>query len=427
MKKVLIIAYYWPPAGGPGVQRWLLFVKYLRDFGIEPVVYVPQNPNYPFVDTSLEKEIPKGVTVLKQPIKEPYRLARLFSSQKTAQISKGIIPTKKQSFTEKILLWLRGNFFIPDARIAWVKPSVAFLKEYLQKEKIETVITTGPPHSLHLIGLKLKQQLNNLRWIADFRDPWTTIGYHKKLKLTEAAAQKHQRLEAEVLQTADDLLVTSPTTQEEFRKKTNQPITVITNGFDGDISTEKIVDKKFTMSHIGSLLSDRNPEVLWSVLSELVTTDPDFATDFRLQLVGVVSDTVLQSLSEYALGNHIEYKGYLNHTEVRAVQCRSQVLLLIEIDSEETRAIIPGKLFEYMAANRPIIALGPQSSDVERILEETESGLFFEYNQKEKLKNTLLDFYQHYKNGTLVSTAKNMEHYHRKQLTKKLANILHQQ
>lgn len=427
MKKVLIITYYWPPAGGPGVQRWLLFVKYLRDFDIEPVVYVPQNPNYPFTDTSLQEEIPEGITVLKHPIKEPYKFAKWFSSQKTAQISKGIIPTKKQSFTEKILLWLRGNFFIPDARIAWVKPSVAFLKEYLQKEKIETIITTGPPHSLHLIGLKLKQQLNNLRWIADFRDPWTTIGYHKKLKLTKAASQKHQKLETKVLQTADNILVTSPTTREEFRKKTNRPISVITNGFDGDISTEKIVDKKFTMSHIGSLLSDRNPEVLWSVLSELVTTDPDFATDFRLQLVGVVSDTVLQSLSEYALDNHIEYKGYLNHTEVRAVQCRSQVLLLIEIDSEETRAIIPGKLFEYMAANRPIIALGPQSSDVERILEETESGLFFEYNQKEKLKNTLLDFYQHYKNGTLVSTAKNMEHYHRKQLTKKLANILHQQ
>ena len=426
MKKVLIIAYYWPPAGGPGVQRWLLFVKYLRDFGIEPVVYVPQNPNYPFVDTSLEKEIPKGVTVLKQPIKEPYRFARLFSSQKTTQISKGIIPTKKQSFTEKILLWLRGNFFIPDARIAWVKPSVTFLKEYLQKEKIHTVITTGPPHSLHLIGLRLKYHLNDFRWLADFRDPWTTIGYHKKLKLTKAAAQKHQKLETNVLQTADNILVTSPTTREEFRKKTNRPLSVITNGFDSDVSTEDSLDKKFTLSHIGSLLSDRNPEILWSVLSELVTTNSSFANDFRLQLVGVVSDAVLQSLSAYALDNHVENKGYVNHTEVVTIQRRSQVLLLIEIDSAETRAIIPGKLFEYMAAKRPIVAIGPKESDVDSVLQDTQSGVFFDYTQHEALKKTILDFYNRYRGDSLVSNAKNIEHYHRKQLTEKLADIIHQ-
>ena len=180
-KKVLIITYYWPPAGGPGVQRWLKFVKYLPEYDIEPIVFCPENANYPLLDKSLEEEVSKETTILKLPINEPYKFAKLFSS-KTKTISKGIISSKEnQSFIEKILLFIRGNFFIPDARKNWVKPSVNFLKSYIKQEQIDTIITTGPPHSLHLIGLELKEALA-VKWIADFRDPWTTIGYHKKLQ-----------------------------------------------------------------------------------------------------------------------------------------------------------------------------------------------------------------------------------------------------
>ena len=176
MKKVLIITYYWPPAGGPGVQRWLKFVKYLPEFGIEPIVYCPENPSYPLVDESLVDDISSNVTILKQPIKEPYRFANLLSGNKAKQISSGVIPKqKKQSFVQRLLLYVRGNFFIPDARKNWVKPSVAFLSSYIEKHKIETIITTGPPHSLHLIGLQLKQTFD-LKWIADFQRP---LDYHR--------------------------------------------------------------------------------------------------------------------------------------------------------------------------------------------------------------------------------------------------------
>ena len=183
IQKVLIITYYWPPAGGPGVQRWLKFVKYLPQFGIEPIVYCPDNPSYPIIDKSLIDEIPEGIKVIKQPIKEPYRFAQLLSKKRSKTISSGIIPDKaKQTFTDRFLLFIRGNFFIPDARKAWVKPSVQFLSNYIKNEGISTIITTGPPHSLHLIGFQLKQKLK-INWIADFRDPWTTIGYHRSLKL----------------------------------------------------------------------------------------------------------------------------------------------------------------------------------------------------------------------------------------------------
>ncbi|MEO0900708.1 MAG: glycosyl transferase family 1, partial [Bacteroidota bacterium] len=194
MQKVLVIVYYWPPAGGPGVQRWLKFVKYLPHFEIEPIVYIPENPSYPIVDTNLVKEIPEDVQILKQPIREPYAFASLLSKKKTKSISSGMIPEKKASPLAKFLLWVRGNFFIPDARKLWVKPSIRFLSKVIEENNIETIISTGPPHSLHLIGLGLKQQ-HNVQWIADFRDPWTSIGYHKKLNLTQSSQKKHKYLE----------------------------------------------------------------------------------------------------------------------------------------------------------------------------------------------------------------------------------------
>src|SRR5690554_4004729 len=225
MKKVLIITYYWPPAGGPGVQRWLKFVKYLPEFGIEPIVFIPENATYPILDKDLEKEVPAHLEILKLPITEPYKWATYFSKNNTKSISSGIIKSeKKQGLIERLLLYVRGNFFIPDARVGWVEPAVGFLTDYLKNNNIETVITTGPPHSLHLIGKKLKETFP-LQWIADFRDPWTSIGYHKKLKLTKKAALKHKALESEVLNTADKIITTSFTTKKEFEQLTSKPIT----------------------------------------------------------------------------------------------------------------------------------------------------------------------------------------------------------
>ena len=422
--KVLIISYYWPPAGGPGVQRWLKFVKYLPDFNVEPIVYIPENPNYPLVDESLIAEVSKDVTIIKQPISEPYKLAGLFSKKSSSTISKGIIPEQKtQSFIEKAMLYIRGNFFIPDARKSWVKPSVAYLSNYIEKENISTIITTGPPHSLHLIGLQLKEKLG-VKWIADFRDPWTTIGYHKQLKLTEKSKQKHKALEKLVLNTADDIVVTSSVTKTEFEAITNKPIEVITNGYDYESVESKPLDAKFTIAHIGSLLSKRNPIILWQVLSELVQEHEGFSKDFQLNFVGAVSETVLQSIETVGLANHVNNAGYVSHKESIIYQKSSQVLLLVEIDSKETKCIIPGKLFEYMVSNRPILALGPQGSDVENIIKETNTGNYFYYTDYKSLKSTILAHYKSYQNKKLEVHAIGLQKYSRKSLTSKLASVL---
>ena len=423
-KKALIITYYWPPAGGPGVQRWLKFVKYLPEFNIDPVVFIPKNPNYPIIDESFASEVSKDITIINHPINEPYKWAGFFSNKSSKTISKGIISEEQeQSFIEKVMLYVRGNFFIPDARIGWVKPSVSFLLDYIKKEGIETIITTGPPHSVHLIGLQLKQKLD-IKWLADFRDPWTTIGYHKQLKLTSASKAKHKSFEKQVLNSSNQIIVTSFVTKQEFKNMTNKPIEVITNGYDDDAAVDFIMDTKFTLSHIGSLLSKRNPEILWRVLNELISENDDFSKDFQLNFIGSISKKVLESIKNFNLSNYINEVGYLSHKEAIINQKKSQLLLLIEIDSEDTKCIIPGKLFEYMVSNRPIVAIGPKDSDVEKIIKETNTGHYFNYSDYESLKRIILEHYKAFQNKTLQSHPIGLQKYHRKALTKSLANLL---
>lgn len=422
--KVLIILYYWPPAGGPGVQRWLKFVKYLPEFGIEPIVYCPENPSYPIVDESLLREVSEDLTIIKQPIREPYRFANLISKKDAKHISSGVIPKKKkQSLIQRLMLYIRGNFFIPDARKNWVKPSVHYLSDYIKANQINTIISTGPPHSLHLIGLELKTQLG-VRWLADFRDPWTTIGYHKKLKLSRSSAEKHRHYEAQVLQTADEIIVTSENTKREFLSKTKQPISVITNGYDAHDVKRPTKDDAFSMAHIGSLLSERNPKQLWEAISELIEAHDDFRNAFRLKLIGVVSDDVLQTLKAYQLEPYINKVGYVSHEEAIKEQMASRILLLVEIDSEDTKVIIPGKLFEYMASSTPIMAVGPKGSDVETILKTTNTGHYFYYDDKERIKSQILSYFQAYKSNSLIVNAIGLEQFSRKTLTRQLSEVL---
>ncbi|TDP59294.1 glycosyltransferase family 4 protein [Flavobacterium dankookense] len=423
-KKLLIITYYWPPAGGPGVQRWLKFVKYLPDFNIQPIVYIPENPTYPIIDNGLQSEVSEKAIILKKKIFEPYGFASFLGKNKTKKISSGIIPNqKKQSFVEKTLLWVRGNIFIPDARFLWVKPSVKYLKKYIEENQIDTIVTSGPPHSLHLIGLQLKKELN-VKWFADFRDPWTTIGYHKALKLSSSAEKKHKELEKEVLTTADTIIVTSKTTKTEFQAITSQPIEVITNGYDVEKVTKQPLDEKFTLAHIGSFLSERNPRILWKALRELIKENPDFKKDFQLKLIGAVSQEVLDTITEFRLNDYVLNLGYVSHQEAVEHQRKSQVLLLIEINSNDTKSIIPGKLFEYMVSERPIIALGPEGSDFAEIITSTNTGVFFLYDEMEQLKALLLNYYNLYKEQNLKVNAVGLQQYSRKSLTEQLSNLV---
>lgn len=385
---------------------------------------IPGNPDYPSTDDSLKDELPEGIHILKVPINEPSKwLKKLFGS-KTKKLQKGLID-KRPGFIERILLWIRGNFFIPDARVSWVNRVVRSLKNDSAFAKAEYLITTGPPHSVHLIGIVIKKKkvYADLKWLADFRDPWTTIGYHKELKLTKSSRAEHQRLELKVLSKADQIIVTSPSTKAEFEAKTDRPIKIITNGFDLQPNDLDQPTGKFIIRHIGTLLSDRNPNILWEILSSITRKNPDFSKDFELQLAGNVSDSVLNSIKLAGLETHLKLLGYVNHEKAVGLMYESQVLLLIEIDDEVTKAIIPGKLFEYLASRRPIIAIGPRGSDVEQILIDTNAGHYFTYDGA-NLREQILACYKKYKEQELKGNAHDISNYHRKQLTQELVQIL---
>ncbi|HLW15533.1 MAG TPA: hypothetical protein VKX30_08565 [Flavobacteriaceae bacterium] len=424
-KKVLLVTYYWPPAGGPGVQRWLKFVSYLPQFGIEPIVYIPENPEYPILDENLANQVPSGVTIIKQPIREPASFAKKLFGEKTKQLQSGILPTKKASLATRLMLYVRANYFIPDARVGWVKPSVAFLKDYCEKNHIDTLITTGPPHSLHLIGMQLQKEAG-VKWLADFRDPWTTIHYFAQLPLSKSAFKKHKELEKKVLTAADIITVTSKPTQAEFEKLTHTPIHVVTNGYDEhQLPKESIpLNTKFSIAHIGSLLSDRNPKQLWKALADLLLAYPSLKNDLQITLAGVLSEEALVSIAEAGLEKYVSNYGYVSHGEAIRLQHASQILLLLEMDKEETKVILPGKLFEYMAAKRPILALGPEGGAIASILEETNAGEYYSYKESPEIYTYLENQYNTYKTGSLQVQSHGVTAYSRESVSEKMAAIL---
>jgi hypothetical protein len=415
--KVLIITYYWPPAGGSGVQRWLKFVKYLQEFGIEPVVYTVENANYLKQDASLLNEVPKGLEILKQPIWEP---TALLFWKKSKQQTKGISNVSKGGF----LSFIRGNFFIPDPKVFWVKPSVSYLQKYLDNHTIDVIISTGPPHSMHLIAEKLHQK-NTVKWLADFRDPWSDLYYNKDFNQLAFAKNKNKRLEERILRNSDCILTVSNSLKEEL-EKTAKKVEVITNGFDDEFSASNnvILDTKFSISYIGLLPKQSNPKLLFKVLKGLCKESEIFKKDLKLNFIGDISEEVKVEILANKLDENTDFVGYVSHQEAIAYQNKSQVLLLLIPNVKNNEGILTGKLFEYLKAKRPILAIGPEKGDLATILQETNSGVIVNFDAEEKLKLEIVALYQKYKEDKLTVNFSNIEKYHRKELTKKLAFIL---
>ena len=428
MKKILIITYYWPPAGGPGVQRWLKFTKYLPEFGYEPHVYTPENPSYPIIDETLAKDINPKVKIVKNKIWEPYQLAEKLNPKNKAYKGGHFEKKESQSFMSKLSVFIRGNFFIPDARKFWINPSIEFIQDYIQKENIDTIVTSGPPHSLHLIGLGLKKSNPNLRWIADFRDPWTQISYHKELKLTSWAAKKHEDLEHEVMSKANLVLATSYTDGDNFKKIGAKRVEVITNGFE-EVKQETEKDKEyFHITYSGGLEMLRNPLSLWKAINDLSKSNSSFKNDLKLNFYGSLADDVKQTIVDEGLNSNLVVHGYVSHQESLDAINKANVLLLTNFDNVASKGIIPGKLFEYMATGNPILAVGPNDADVEKILLKTKAGEYFNHQEVEKIKSTILNIYNQWlvnPKSKFMMNENEVQQFNRKNLTKKLAEIIH--
>lgn len=428
-KKVLIVSYYWPPAGGPGVQRWLKFIKYLPEFGINPTLYIPKNPSYPIIDDSLKMEVPENITILKNKIWEPYALAEKLSGKNKKYKAGQFDSSKNQSFFSRLSIWIRGNFFIPDARKFWIKPSIKYISKYLESNHFDAIITTGPPHSMHLIGLGLKKKHPHLRWIADFRDPWTEISYYQHLKLSNWADKKHKALEKEVFETADLTIATSPSDSKNF-KLAGANAVCITNGFDmnwhqiTEQVNNRIRSEKFKISYIGVLEQLRNPKILWQALLQLVSENKDFKEALEIRFVGKVDDIISNELESSHLKTHITKLGYVPHHKALKEMQSASVLMLSNFPNEKSKGILPGKLYEYLTIGVPIISFGPKDGDVKSILEQTSAGKHFTYDELASCKSYLLELFELWQQGKEYVPTIEIMKYSREALTKELADFI---
>jgi len=429
MKKVLIITYYWPPMGGGGVQRWLKTTKYLREFDWEPIIFTTENAEVSIHDESLLEDIPDGIEIIKVPIWEPFRLYRSLTGQKGEKINPGFLQKKKgNSFLQNISIWIRGNFFIPDAKKFWYRPSVKKLSSYLLKNKVDAIVSTGPPHTTHLIAQKIANRFN-IPWLADFRDPWTNIDFYDKLKLTMWADKKHRRLERNVLKNASKIITVSKSWANDLLNISGINPIVINNGFDSTDfkNAGKLpLDVKFSITHAGSLNKDRNPFILWKVLEELVKVNSDFASKLEIKLIGPIDITVKVALKKHNLMQYTRLIDSLPHKEVIPHLITSQVLLLPLNNVHNIEGIIPGKMYEYLGAIRPIICIGDIDGDAAEIIYETQTGSVVGFSDKNKLKKEVLKLYDDYKLGVLEINSNHYNKYSRKQLAERFAIIFNQ-
>jgi glycosyltransferase involved in cell wall biosynthesis len=428
-KSVLIITYYWPPSGGSGVQRWLKFAKYLPKYGYTPYIFTPENPSFDLRDESLLQDVPAEAEVIHFPIWEPYKLfhnvSRAVGDQK--ERTTNLVSTKRKSVFQRVSTWIRGNFIIPDPRVFWVRPSVSFLTDFIRDKNIRTIITTGPPHSVHLIGLGLKKRNSSLKWVADFRDPWSTWGLLDSLSVGSTARKIHRYLEKRVLAKADKIITITPFYVRKFAELSGRHVELLTNGYDEEdfTSLELLRPKQFIIRHIGIVNEKCNPRPFMVALKELMSHNADFAADVRVNFIGdvhpdfksfVAADAVLSSITTFTPP--------VSHKELKQYYASAAVLLLILTGYKDAEGYMPGKLFEYFATGLPVLGVGPVNGDAAEIIRESGGGTMIDTQGKEEMKAWLSNEFNSWKNNVQRRRSASRRAFSREVITGKLAELL---
>lgn len=404
------------------MQRWLYFVKYLRLYGWEPIVYTVENGEYPYLDEGLSRHIPQGIQVIRKPINEPYGFYRKLSGQK-GRVNPTIFAEKgEQSFFKRISLWIRGNVFIPDPRVFWVRPSVHFLTEYLMNNPVDAIVSTGPPHSMHLIARNLKRKLK-IPWLADFRDPWTQIYFFNQLHMSAFVKKIHLKLEKTVLNEADEVVTVSKDCASGLQQIVKREVQVITNGYEEfDLKQTLHNDDKIRMLYAGVLSLDRNPVQFWRVLESYLNAHPEYKQRFELWLVGNVDQSIIHELTSSGLRSCLHISPAVPHSELQSHFSIADLLLLIGVPGHP--GVITGKFFEYMFLKKPIYSISPPNSDLVEILTETRSGYNADFDDKLQLQLNLDQIFNDIEKGSFHVQTEKVEQYSRKNLTRKLTRLL---
>ena len=430
MKSILILTYYWPPAGGPGVQRWLKFVKYLEEFGWKAYILTVKDGTYSALDEELEKEVPENILVHKTRSRDPFRFYNMLKGKKDGSVSVALINiNKKKSFVDRMAMYIRSNFFIPDARKGWVPYAYKEALRIIAGDNIDLIVTTGPPHSTHLTGLKIKKK-TGIKWLADLRDPWTTVYYNDMLPRTESTRRKDKKLEDEVLALADAVSVVSPGMQKEFSDR-NDNVQVVMNGFDMSdmeaVDTNIKNDAKFRLTYTGNFKPNQHIPEIWDGICELINEDEGFGKDFRLQFVGNVDASAPDYFINKGHEKNLELLSYVPHAEATRLMTDSVLLLFVVPQSRNNKLIITGKLFEYLASGTPVLSVGPVDGDAAVILADTSREKILDYKDKQAFKQKLMQLYLSWKsNGRKLDKLDTgmLDKYSRRSSARKISEIM---
>jgi glycosyltransferase involved in cell wall biosynthesis len=420
MNKVLIVTYYWPPSGGAGVQRWLKFAKYLPEFGWEPIILTvdPLYAAYPVIDYSLKYELPSDLVVHTTPATDWFSL---YKKDKSRIPTAGFANSADNTLKGKLLRFIRGNFFIPDPRKGWNKYAFKKASDLIETEGIKHIITTSPPHSTQLIGLKIKKKYPEIKWIADLRDPWTDIYYYNQFYPTLLSKLIDADYEKQVLKDADKIITVGSSLKYSFALKVKEienKIEVITNGFDEDDfkGIESINPLKFTITYVGTL-SDIYP--VYGLVSALKKLKQD-GKEFVLRFVGSVSGKTRQLILSDIPDSSVEFFPYVIHSEAIKYMMMSTILLLIIPSHKSNKSIVTGKLFEYLSTGKPILCLGPEDGDASEIIKKCRSGVTIDYDESDKIAE-LLSNVNLYSEISDKTAAKSFSRYN---LTKRVVDVL---
>lgn len=420
-KKVLIITYYWPPAGGPGVQRVLKFAKYLPEFGWEPIILTVKNGDYPAIDESLEKDIPPTLKVFKTKTLEPFTIYKLLTGgKKSDKIDTYVLKRENKSLIHNISVWIRNNLFIPDARIGWYPFAVKAAKRIIIKEKPDIILSSSPPHSLQLVAKKISRKYN-LPWVEDLRDPWEEIAFNQGNKRTQLAKYLDSKLELSTFKNAQSIVTISNDIANTIKHKSNNNnCHVIYNGYDFETEYYADQNKDLTIVYSGTIGETRIPYAFLEAAQQFIGRE----TSLKIKFVGFTCDKLREEVDRLELNNYVDYLGYVTNSESIKELQNASVLLLIIDNVPNNKGIVTGKVFEYIGCKKPILAIGNTVGDASKILEEYDCGKMFDYADVDGILEYLELLNASMQNNSKLHTFKNSDSFSRKNLTKKLADIL---
>jgi len=430
MKKVLIISYYWPPAGGPGALRVVKFVKYLSQFGWQPVILTAKNGEFPYIDLMLDAEVPPDVTIYRAANWEPFVLYKKFTGKAQKEsIPVGFLTHRKKGLKEKLASTVRANLFVPDARIGWIPFATKTALEIIDKEKIDLIFISSPPHSSQLIGTKLKKK-TGIHWIADLRDPWTDIRYYEFIKRWKIAVRLDRRYERRVLEQCDFITTVSRDLVRMFDEKSESDIAgkslVLPNGFDEDDfeNRQYAPHPTFDIVHTGNMQDHQNPVVLWKVLKLIMEDNPEYRNIIRAHLVGRTHPEIQAQVEEMNLGEYVEFQPFRPHREILPVMANADLLLMVIPRVKNNMGIVTGKFFEYLGADRPVLVIGPPESDASSMVKAVDGSRVVDYEDENGLLEYLRQSLKKWKKGELFfDNREYTRQFSRRALTEKLSGV----